>query len=238
MSKKNLLKLVLATLVVALFSSTYFIEAEINKENKPNETKNENNQKQENERDRLYLDYLNLEGENQNLHEEIELLEDEIFELRKLLVSSDSFIDYLPSPETTKILYKETDESSFATLYTDETGIYLLLASNEPKYNGNIHISTLNPAEGVNWSIGSDPNHYMFGGVITNKEIHNLQVWLNDNIHKSKIIKINEEVNIWYSVFEYDKKSNSKESDKIKLEALDNNGIILWEESLEFNLEG
>ncbi|WP_067725576.1 hypothetical protein [Oceanobacillus damuensis] len=232
MDKKVLL---LIPIILFVIVANYFIEpVEESEDSGPDDS--EEITKLKKELNQLSIDYLNLEGENENLELQIEGLNNSMFEISKFILQSDIANDFLT--ESTEIIYKEFEEDKFIVLYKSETGNRLLVSSREPNFGGHLDFPTLNPENGFNWEGGMGPDLSFFGGVITENKIKQVRVLQNDKVHEADIIKIAENLNIWYSIFDYEKKSISDDPDTLKIEAIDNDGVILWEEAFEEGLGG
>ncbi|MUK87913.1 hypothetical protein GMD78_05810 [Ornithinibacillus sp. L9] len=120
----------------------------------------------------------------------------------------------------------------------DEVGTNLVVSSKEEGYIKSLSIGSLDPVEGINWYGGTDPDHYSLGGVIRNIDIKTVQVFVNEQMHETNMIKINDDMSVWYCIFEYKRKSILEEPDKMKIEAFDEKGTILWEEAFDSILGG
>lgn len=178
-----------------------------------------------------------LEKENDNLKQDIEWLEDSLFESRKYIFDSNLANDYFPDPET-EILYKGIEETKYVILYKDVQGNHLYVTSKEPGYEILLTIPTLDPDDGITWDyigLGENPfdnngivNHF-FGGIITNMEIKDVHVSFNGEVYKANIFKVDDNMYGWYSIY---KKSSALDENTIKIQALDEDGFIIWERIL------
>jgi len=184
------------------------------------------------------FDFANdLEKENDNLRHDIEWLEDSLFESRKFIFDSNLAKDYFPDPET-EILYKEIEETKYVILYKDVQGSHLIVTTKEPRYETLLTIPTLDPDDGITLDyigLGEDPfvdsgimNH-SFGGVITNNEIKDVHVSFSGEVYKAHIFKVDDNMFGWYSIF----KKTSTVDENTKIYALDEDGYIIWERSLQ-----
>lgn len=178
----------------------------------------------------------NLEKENDYLKQDIEQIEDSLFESRKFIFNSDLVNNYLPDPES-EILYKEIEETKYVILYRDRLSIHLNVTSKEPRFEILLCIPTLDPDDGITMDYIGLGNRYMksgleghfFGGVITNKEIKDVHVSFNGEIYKASIFKVDENMYGWYSIFN---ESSTLDEGMAKIQALNENGTIRWERSL------
>lgn len=176
-----------------------------------------------------------LEREIDQLKQDIDRLEDSLFESKKFIFDSNVAKDYFPE---TEILYKEIEETKYVMFFRDVQGIHLNVASKEPRYESFLSVPTLDPVDGITFDyngIGEDPfdnngimNH-SFGGVITNNEIKDVNVSFNGEVYKANIFKVDDNMYGWYSIF---KKTSAMDENTIKTQALDENGYIIWQRTL------
>ncbi|MFJ7973655.1 hypothetical protein [Psychrobacillus sp. NPDC096389] len=174
-----------------------------------------------------------LEKENIQLKQDIEWLEHSLFETRKFIYDSDLANEYFKDPET-EILYKEIEETKYVILYSDKLGIHLNVTSNEPRFEILLTVPTLDPEDGITFDYTGLGDRYMdsgienhfFGGVITNKEIKDVQVSINGEVYEANIFEVDDNMRGWYSIF---KKSFTLDESIVKTQALDENGFAIWE---------
>lgn len=174
-----------------------------------------------------------LEKENIQLQQEIERLEDSLFESRKFIVDSDLANEYFKDPET-EILYKGIEETKYAILYSDKQGTHLNVTSNEPRFEILLTVPTLDPEDGITFDyiglgdryMDSGIENHFFGGVITNKEIKDVHVLFNGEVYEADIFEVEDDLKGWYSIF---KKSTTLDENTIITQALDENGYVIWE---------
>ncbi len=175
--------------------------------------------------------YLNMEGENRKLKEEITNLHERNFDLEKLILNSDKLMETFAYPESTKIIYKEIKEKEYLLLYRDERGKHL--AINSPGEWRYINFNYLVEHEGLNWT----GHNGFYAGFIKDNDINKIIVKENEKVYDAEIIKLNDGTQLWYSIYEHDVKY-SGEPDKMKIEALDIDGEVIWEESFNDNVGG
>lgn len=96
-----------------------------------------------------------------------------------------------------------------------------------------MYIRSLNPANGFSWGLINGPDYNFFGGVITDNRVKGVNVLQNEKVHKSNIFEVDDNVRVWYSIFDYETKSTLDKPDKIKIEALDEEDVILSEETFD-----
>lgn len=232
--KDNKLLILIIFILVFVIAVNYFTKPVENVDSRPDDSEELKNLKRE--FDQLSIDYLNLEGENKNLEHEIEILNGSIFELTKSILQSDIANDFFT--ESTEIIHREFEDDRIIVLYKNDTGNRLILLSKKSNYVENLELHTLYPEEGFSWEGGMGPDFYFFGGVITDNQIKQVRVLQNDIIHEANIITVNDHLNIWYSIFDYEKKSITDKPEMLKIETLDNDGVILWEEAFAGPLGG
>jgi len=181
-------------------------------------------------------DVTDLEKENNNLKQDIEWLEDSLFESRKFIYDSNLAKDYFPDPET-EILYKGIEETKYVILFRDVQGNHLNVASKEPRFEIILGVPTLDPVDGITMAytglgdrnVNSGIENHFFGGVITNNEIKDVHVSFNGEVYKANIFKVDDNMYGWYSIFN---KSSTLEENTVITQALDEDGLIIWERSL------
>ncbi|MBP1970934.1 hypothetical protein J2Z83_003070 [Virgibacillus natechei] len=174
----------------------------------------------------------NIENENEKLKQDIEHLEESLFEAEKYIYDSELASDYLPFAEK-EIIYKEIEERKYVILYKSEVGgqieNHLLVVSDKPNFKAFLTVPSLNPTNGITMDYIGDAEYNYFGGIITDKEVKKVQVLQNEKVHEANIFKVDEDIYGWYSIFERDDKDRR---DKLRIEALDENDVILWQESI------
>ncbi|WP_156289493.1 hypothetical protein [Oceanobacillus salinisoli] len=213
-------KVILVIIIVVFFvAATYFKEPNENNVSPDKTNNNETN-----------LDNYELESENEKLKMEIEHLKESLFHVEKFIYESELANDYLPFSGT-EILYKKIEDTKYVILYGSEVDNqiknYLLVASVNPNFEVTLTIPSLDPANGINMDYKGYNEYNYFGGIITDKEIKNVQVLQNAKVHKANIFKVEDDIYGWYSIFENDR------PEKLRIEALDENGSILWQESMD-----
>lgn len=176
-----------------------------------------------------------LEKEIDQLKQDIEGLEDSLFESKKFIFDSNLAKDYFPE---TEILYKGIEDTKYVILFRDVQGNHLNIASKEARYESFLSVPTLDPIDGITLDykgIGEDPfdnsgimNH-SFGGVITNNEIKDVHVSFNGEVYEANIFKVDDNMYGWYSIF---KETSTMDENTIKIHALDEEGVITWERTL------
>ena len=185
----------------------------------------------------LYLDYLNLQEEKKMLEGHIVALHEQLFDTRKIIVGSSAAEELLfkeGMEQTPEILYKELGEDYYLILYEDGVdGNVLTYASREAFYNDTIYDVSLQPKAGINWYVSNtnsfNNSYTFFAGIITNKQIHTVQVILDKQLFDTTIVKVNDAYSLWYGL------SDAWEDGvNVKAQALDSIDEIIWEEA-DFN---
>ncbi|WP_010095203.1 hypothetical protein [Ornithinibacillus scapharcae] len=179
------------------------------------------------------IDYFNLEAENRKLQAEIEDLKSELFEHSKAFIdpNSNSITQFYEQLEQLAV-YKEVTENRIILLVRteNEDGYRLTIATKETgEYND---IDALNQNEIINYS---DADGF-FSGLVNHNEVMTIIVHVNEKSYEAEIKKISEDISVWYTIYEHKRKSTSEEPDKIRIEALNRGGEVLWEASFEGNL--
>ncbi|MFD1608731.1 hypothetical protein [Oceanobacillus luteolus] len=225
--KKNKKIILVITIILFMVAGSYFIESAESEVSNPEES--EEMKKLQKEFNQLSIDYLNLQGENEELQDHINWLYEENFETYKSIYESDFANEYIG--ESSEIIHKEIEEDKYILLVENETGFLIsvwLKGQESPLF---LEFSSLSPEEGFDWGggqvLGPWQDHNFYGGIITENEIQQVNLVQNEKIHEAEIVKIDNNLSIWYSLFDYE---TSIEPDQIKIEALDNDGLIVWEE--------
>jgi hypothetical protein len=181
------------------------------------------------------IDYLNLEAENRELRKEINSLKSDIFELHKIIINSDSNnISHYYNIED--ILYKEVTDNKIIILREgNDSFINSYMLSIATKKDGMYsYISDLEDGEVINYS-GADG---FYSGLIDENVINDVIVEVNDKSHIAEIVNFADNISFWYTMFEHKRKSTSENPDKIRIKAVNELGVVVWEESFEGSLGG
>ena len=155
-----------------------------------------------------------------------------LFSIMLLLITACSntpkeFLDSVPYPESTKILYEQLKDDYKIVLYQDETGFrvgYNKLAGKYWTHTGN---SEINPDDGFAWGMHNNPTIpvTLFGGIITNEQITSVLVKQKTMEKEATVIETDEGLRCWFVTFD------SLES-SLRIEAFDSNGNVLWKDGL------
>lgn len=182
------------------------------------------------------IDYLNLEAENRLLKEEIDSLKTNLFEYRKAFIDPDSndISQYYENVDT--LVYKEVTDNEIILLVRNETvdgdGYRLTISSKDIDLFNDL--SDLKNNEIINYT-GTDG---FYSGLIKENEFNAITVSVNDKFYEAEIVNFADDISFWYTVYEHKRKSMSEEPDKIRIEAMNGYGEVLWEESFDGNLGG
>ncbi len=179
----------------------------------------------------------NLEKENNKLKEEIvylkqdvETLKQSLFEAEKFILDSERASDYLPSSEA-EILYKDIGDTRYFVLFRDKAEKYLTVASAKPRFDISFTIPSLNPTNGITMDYIRDTEYNYFGGIITDKNIKEIQVLQDKKVHKAIIFKLKDNIYGWYSIFQSKREVMGDSPDNIRIQALGEDDVILWQET-------
>ena len=131
----------------------------------------------------LHTDYVNYYWENENLKQEMFEMKRNIFE------SSLQSSDFLPHPESTRIIYEQLEENLVTIFYEDHLGYHLQVS--DPNFNGSLTIHSMNTNDGINYEYDNYTGHVLFGGVITNNQIEKVKL-AQGQVFDASILEIND----------------------------------------------
>ena len=178
------------------------------------------------------IDYLNLEGENRKLNEEIDVLKSQIFELKKLIAESESNdIDHYYN--SGNFLYKEVRDKEIILLSEDNDSSYILSITTREESLVD-YINDLNDKEVINYT-GTDG---FYSGLIDGNVINDVIVKVNGKSYNAEIVNFADNISFWYAIYEHKRKSTLEKPDKITIMAINEMDEVLWEESFDGNLGG
>jgi hypothetical protein len=115
-------------------------------------------------------------------------------------------------------------------LFKDEYGNHLIVSLKEPSFEVSLTIPTLHPTNGITSDYLGDSNYRYLGGIITDSKIKKVNVYLNDEVHEADIFQVDDYSYGWYSIFANENAALGEEDD-LRIEALDENGGIIWEKA-------
>lgn len=222
---KNKKVFVIMAIIFFMVVANYFIEPTESEESGPEES--EEMKKLQKEFNQLSIDYLNLQGETEELQKKIQWLLESKFETYKRIFETDYANQYIG--DSSEIIHKVIEEDKFMLFVENDTTFQLSVWVKEQEYPFSVELNTLNPKNGFAWQGGPQMNLNFYGGVITDNHIHQVQILYNDEVHDANIIEINDNLHIWYSIFDYQRKSIN-EPNQMNILALDNKQNIVWEE--------
>lgn len=151
--------------------------------------------------------------------------------------NTEGFIESVPYPKSTEILYEENVENGKIILYKDDTGFRIAFNSHKKGYWIHSSNAELKPKDEFVWTMDNDPSIplAMFAGVIVNEKIEQVIVKQKTLEKEAKIIETDEGMRVWFTIFDILEEQDSGEPDPLKVEALDGNGNILWKDGIYDN---
>lgn len=232
MKNNKLLFLVIGIILFMLIGS-YFIGPTEKEEAQPEETEEVKNLKRD--YDQLSIDHLNLQGEKSQLENEIAWLNESIFDLNKFILQSDLAEEYISI--SIEMIHKEFEDDKFVIFYETEDEYLFVVSSRWENQRGHLVFSTLTTEKGIDWQGGpsgmTTEDYNFYGGMITDNQIQRVEISQNDEVHTPEIVEVNNELRIWYSFFDYESKPLQAEPDKLKIQALGNDDVVIWEEAFD-----
>ncbi|WP_274310269.1 hypothetical protein [Solibacillus daqui] len=152
----------------------------------------------------------------------------------KTIKITDEFIENVPYPKSTEIIYEENFENGEIILYKDETGFRIAFRSDKTGDWTHSSNAELKPKDEFDWTMNNDPTIpiAMFAGVITTEEIIKVIVKQRTLENEAKIIETEEGLRFWFTSFDTLEESHSGEPDPLKIEAFDSNGNLLWKDEV------
>jgi hypothetical protein len=148
---------------------------------------------------------------------------------------TNEFIESVPHPDSTRILYEEYNAKEKFVIFEDKTGIrygYFSMTSDYWLHTGNIDP---NPKSGGAWGMHNAPNIpvVIFCGVITDSSVQQVIVKQKTLEKNAKIIKLNGDTRkVWFVNFNILEKPGNGEPDPLKIEAYDKDGNIVWKDGV------
>ena len=144
------------------------------------------------------------------------------------------FLEAVPYPDSTEILYKEEADGMMLYFYKDETGFRHSVISS----NGNIMLNSdaveLDPKDGMNFTIHDAPELHIIilAGVISNEKIQTISLKQNGIENYGMIIEPKKGSRIWYVIFERTDLNFHMSKEPFKIEGLSDEGNVLWEDEV------
>ena len=144
------------------------------------------------------------------------------------------FLESVPHPESTKILYEQQKDENKVVLYEDETGFRVGYKNLDGKYWTHTGNGEINPGDGFDWVMNNNPKIpiTLFGGIITNEQITTVLVKQKTMEKEATIIETDEGLRGWFVTFDSLEDADPGEPDPLKIEAFDSNGNILWKDGI------
>ncbi|WP_088035270.1 hypothetical protein [Evansella clarkii] len=183
------------------------------------------------------IDYINLEGENRELKRELEVRENEFFDMNFALMEviiDGGLVDQLEYFEFDELLFSKVTDEEYILFFQWSNEYYILLADKETKSYHSFSFSLLDTDEAFIWT-GGNETYY---GFANDPEIESVQVIQNGEVYEGKFIAVNDDMRIWFSVIDFEWKSINEEPDEMEVKALDKDGNILWHEEFDGPLGG
>ncbi|RHW38196.1 hypothetical protein D1B33_04725 [Lysinibacillus yapensis] len=147
---------------------------------------------------------------------------------------TEGFLESVPHPESTKILYEQQKDDYKVVLYQDETGFRVGYKRLDSKYWTHTGNGEINPDDGFNWVMNNNPSIpiTLFGGIITNEQITTVLVKQKTMEKEATIIETDEGLRCWFVTFDSIEEPDYGEPDPLKVEAFDSNGNVLWKDGV------
>ncbi|MUK90824.1 hypothetical protein GMD78_20970 [Ornithinibacillus sp. L9] len=228
MRKKYTILIICLTIFLVL---VYILNNPSINDNNFNEENNNDQETAKVKNDVNLIENLNLEAENRKLKEEIDLLQSDLFEYKKALISPESN-DIALYYESLNPLYKKVTDNKIILLVRNETddGYRLTISSKEKVLFDNL--PDLKNSEIINYTGANG----FYSGLIEGNEVNTVTVKENEKSYEAKIVNFTDNISFWYTIYEHKLKSTKDTPDKMKIEAYDKNGNIIWEKSFDGNL--
>ncbi|UTR09985.1 hypothetical protein MM300_19210 [Evansella sp. LMS18] len=183
------------------------------------------------------IEYINLEGKNRELKRELEVMENELFDMNfsfmKVIIEG-GLLNEMEYFEFDELLFTKVTDDEYIVFLQVETEYYLLWADKETRKLHNFYFSFLDHEESFNWTGGAET----YSGFANDQDIETVQVIQNGEVYEGKFITVNDDMRIWFSVIDFEWKSINEEPDEMEVKALDKDGNILWHEEFDGPLGG
>ncbi|WP_067842719.1 hypothetical protein [Amphibacillus sediminis] len=188
------------------------------------------------------IEYINLKSENRLLKEELESLERSYFaswiELVKIIVDAgqaSQLVSYYYG-DTAELIYAEADETRYILYFQDDQdkSPYHYLVVGFENGIGEFFAFLDSPGDDFTWYGGGE----VYSGSIQNPDIQSVQVVQNEQVSQAEIISVDNDLRVWYSLIDFERKPLTAEPDDIRIEALNSQGEIIWQEAFKGNLGG
>lgn len=152
----------------------------------------------------------------------------------KTIKITNEFLEKVPYPKSTEIIYEENVKDGEIILYKDQTGFRIAFRSDKTGDWIQSSNAELKPKDGFDWTMNNDPTIpiVMFAGVITTEKIKQVIVKQRTVENEAKIIENEEGLRFWFTTFDTLEESYSGEPDPLKIEAFDSNGNLFWKEGV------
>lgn len=153
---------------------------------------------------------------------------------KTVMSSSQKFINHVPFPKSTTLLYKEKIEAGTIYLYKDKSGFSHAFSSNDFKIWFNSSNGEVDPKDGFDWTMNNAPEVPIvtFAGVIKNEEIKVVMVKQKTLEKKAKIFKTKQGVRVWFATFKFLEDADKGKPDPLKIEAYSKDGKLIWKDGV------
>ncbi|MGG0177570.1 hypothetical protein [Gottfriedia acidiceleris] len=148
--------------------------------------------------------------------------------------SSHKFINHVPFPKSTTLLYKEKIDEGTIYLYKDKSGFHHAFSSNDLNIWFNSGNAEVRPKEGFDWTMNNDPKvpNVTFAGVITRDDIISVIVKQKTMEKEAKIINTKQGIRVWFATFKFLEDADKGKPDPLKIEAYSREGKLVWKDGV------
>ncbi|MBU9714915.1 hypothetical protein [Evansella tamaricis] len=189
----------------------------------------------------LNLKYLNLEGEKRSLEQELEWVTGNIKELEFFIVRQGLLEDLYQEMYSYEIdvLYQGNKEDGYVLLYQGPYEDVWLSVAKDREERASLSLREgEREIESITVETGRTESGFLFGGYILDESIVAVQVNRDGLLHDGEIVQMEDNQRLWYSLFAHgwnesdDGQDEDAENNIITIQALNQNGDVVWEMSL------
>ncbi|WP_332646848.1 hypothetical protein [Lysinibacillus sp. 54212] len=148
-------------------------------------------------------------------------------------LAQQGFMETVPHPESTEILYEHKTDDYEVIFYTDESGFRIGYKPTDHEVWTHTGNGEENPEDGFEWVM--DHNHYipvaLFGGIITDEKITSVKVMQQTLEQQGTVFQLND-MKVWYAVFDT---LESGTPDPLKIEAYNDGQQVVWRHGIYDN---
>lgn len=150
-----------------------------------------------------------------------------------LQLANQTFMESVPHPDSTEILYEHKTASYEVVFYTDESGFRIGYKEQNHEQWTHAGIAETNPADGFAWVMEHDPTIpiALFGGMITDENISSVRVKQQTLEQQGTIFQLHDK-KVWYARFE---SLESGTPDALKIEAYNDQQELVWRQGIYDN---